>query len=113
MTANKSVKRRRKVPTLKPRLASLTPQAAAPKPTPRLSYRKRERQRMAVLAEQPLCVKCQAGECSHPKPCYLLADEVDHIVPLAMGGAEDASNLQPLCRDCHAEKTAGEGYGLG
>lgn len=34
------------------------------------------------------------------------ATEVDHIVPLRQGGARlDRSNLQSLCRPCHAQKT--------
>ena len=31
--------------------------------------------------------------------------EVDHAVPLFMGGRNDVSNLQALCVQCHAEKT--------
>jgi 5-methylcytosine-specific restriction protein A len=31
---------------------------------------------------------------------------VDHVVPLALGGSGDASNLQALCTGCHGEKTA-------
>lgn len=31
---------------------------------------------------------------------------VDHVVPLALGGSGDASNLQALCDDCHGDKTA-------
>ena len=32
--------------------------------------------------------------------------EVDHIVPLAAGGAPyDPENLQTLCRPCHFDKT--------
>lgn len=35
--------------------------------------------------------------------------EVDHIRPLAQGGAEyDLGNLQTLCRSCHIEKTRAE-----
>ena len=30
----------------------------------------------------------------------------DHVIPLAMGGDDDLSNLQPLCRNCHRSKTA-------
>jgi 5-methylcytosine-specific restriction endonuclease McrA len=29
-------------------------------------------------------------------------------VPLHRGGTNDASNLQSLCKDCHAAKTAAE-----
>jgi len=30
--------------------------------------------------------------------------EMDHIVPVAMGGLGDIMNLQPLCRSCNASK---------
>ena len=35
-------------------------------------------------------------------------DELDHIVPLWMGGAESDSNRQWLCREHHLDKTAEE-----
>ena len=34
--------------------------------------------------------------------------EVDHIVPQRDGGGDELENLQVLCRDCHAAKTAQE-----
>lgn len=37
--------------------------------------------------------------------------EVDHIVPLHMGGKEVDDNRQWLCRLCHAKKTAQEATG--
>lgn len=45
--------------------------------------------------------------------CYLCglagADQVDHVVPLAEGGADDVTNLRPVhSRPCHAEKSARE-----
>ena len=36
---------------------------------------------------------------------------LDHRVPLADGGADDASNMQPLCTPCHTLKTARENAG--
>jgi len=32
--------------------------------------------------------------------------QVDHIIPLAQGGANDLSNLQTLCAKCNREKSA-------
>lgn len=32
--------------------------------------------------------------------------QVDHIIPLAQGGANDMSNLQTLCAKCNREKSA-------
>lgn len=41
-------------------------------------------------------------------PCTICGDrddiEVDHIVPVAKGGTNDESNLQPLCHQCHVRK---------
>lgn len=34
--------------------------------------------------------------------------EIDHIVPLSSGGSNDISNLQPLCKDCHKQKSKAE-----
>lgn len=33
----------------------------------------------------------------------------DHVVPLALGGADDVENLQAVHADCHAAKTRGRG----
>lgn len=38
-----------------------------------------------------------------------MADEVDHVVPLAEGGADDDSNLRPIhSRPCHQAKSSAE-----
>jgi 5-methylcytosine-specific restriction endonuclease McrA len=31
---------------------------------------------------------------------------IDHIIPIALGGETDLSNLQILCTKCHMDKTA-------
>jgi 5-methylcytosine-specific restriction protein A len=62
-----------------------------------------ERVRRLVLQEEPLCRLCKAEGLIEP------ATEVDHIVPMANGGARlDRANLQPLCRKHHSRKTATE-----
>ncbi|MGX1495174.1 5-methylcytosine-specific restriction endonuclease McrA [Labrenzia sp. MBR-25] len=54
------------------------------------------------LARAPICEGCEQ------RPATL----VDHIKPIRQGGAKcDPENLQSLCRNCHAEKTAAERYG--
>ncbi len=41
------------------------------------------------------------------------AEEVDHVVPLWAGGADDESNYQSLCSPCHKVKTASEASARG
>lgn len=60
--------------------------------------------RLLVLEERPLCVAC-------PRPTP--ATEVDHIIPRSEAPhlAYVASNVQPLCETCHADKTRREAQG--
>lgn len=63
------------------------------------------RRRAVVLAAAPLCVACSAAG------RVTAATEVDHIIPLFLGGDDAWDNLQPLCHDCHVDKTNAEmGY---
>lgn len=64
-----------------------------------------EKLREMVLAGEPLCRQCAAAG------RVALAVAVDHIVPKAWGGTDDLENLQPLCKQCHDEKTAREARG--
>jgi hypothetical protein len=34
--------------------------------------------------------------------------EIDHIIPLGAGGKNEIENLQPVCVECHDEKTREE-----
>ncbi|WP_374152949.1 HNH endonuclease [Pseudarthrobacter sp. WHRI 8279] len=46
-----------------------------------------------------------AGSCRH---CGSTSDlQYDHIIPLAMGGSNNAENLQILCGPCNRSKSAG------
>lgn len=63
--------------------------------TPRASMTSARRRR--ILARQgPICARSD---------CDLPWSEIDHIVPLAMGGAEADGNCEGLCTAHHAEKT--------
>lgn len=45
------------------------------------------------LRERPIC------------PCGKHSIEVDHIIPVSLGGLGDADNLRALCRECHKAET--------
>ena len=49
---------------------------------------------------------------AHDTVCHICghigATEVDHVVPLAEGGADDESNLRPAHAGCHRAKTGRE-----
>ena len=38
--------------------------------------------------------------------CGVTAEQLDHKIPLALGGTDDWNNLQPLCKACHRAKTS-------
>jgi 5-methylcytosine-specific restriction protein A len=57
------------------------------------------RLREVVLDAEPLCRECAKRGRATP------AKEVDHILPLRDGGTNDRENLQPLCCECHDDKT--------
>ena len=60
--------------------------------------------RKMFVAENPVCVHCEAKGFTTP------VAEVDHIIPLRLGGYPyDFNNLQSLCKSCHAKKSAKEG----
>ena len=48
-------------------------------------------------------VKDRCARCGSTKQL-----EMDHIIPLCVGGTTDDINLQTLCHDCHVKKTAYE-----
>lgn len=40
-----------------------------------------------------------------------MANEVDHIIPLSLGGTDDEDNLRAINKECHKKKTAKESRG--
>jgi 5-methylcytosine-specific restriction enzyme A len=82
-----------------------TPQARARKAI--YNSRRWRGLRRTVLRARPWC---EASDCPN------LATDVDHIVPLRVilanqGDPFDPTNVQPLCKRHHAEKTAREVFG--
>lgn len=58
--------------------------------------------RSVLFASNPLCAECERlGRVT-------LATQRDHVIPLAEGGADDDSNTQGLCFDCHEGKSLAE-----
>jgi len=54
---------------------------------------------LQIRRDEPLCRRCVALGIIAPSS---LSKVVDHILPLAWGGARlEPDNLQPLCKDCH------------
>lgn len=54
-----------------------------------------EQRRQEVLErDENRCVQCGAD-----------ATDVDHVLPVALGGDDEVENLQSLCSDCHKRKT--------
>jgi len=64
-----------------------------------------KRLRQRVLKRAPLCVDPYGWHAEDGR--YVLATQVDHIVPLRSNGALAfvEANLQGLCARCHAVKT--------
>jgi 5-methylcytosine-specific restriction protein A len=68
----------------------------------KLSGWKLQKLRERKREEDPLCAHCRE------KGIVRAWDELDHRVPLREGGTDDESNLQGLCFECHAIKSAEE-----
>lgn len=94
------------MPTQPPVIGGRSKRAAwspsAVKATTRVRGRAGVKARRQVMAEEPLCRLClKAGKSR-------ASAQVDHIRPLAWGGADDRGNKQALCKACHEEKSKGE-----
>ncbi len=66
-----------------------------------------QRLRLRKLRTDPLCASCEE------RGRVTLAEEVDHVIRITKqpGLRLDWSNLQSLCRPCHAAKSAAERAG--
>lgn len=64
-------------------------------------------QRRRRLALHPFCAECDRRGLTRA------TEEIDHVLPLHMGGLDVDENVQGLCIPCHAVKSAMEGGGHG
>ena len=71
-------------------------------PVVRMRGRRLQRARLALLSKQPWCVPCLK------RGIRTISTIRDHIIPLAEGGADDDTNVQAICEDCHDAKTREE-----
>jgi 5-methylcytosine-specific restriction protein A len=86
--------------TLKPRIKPVNQQQLTSVATKR-RWLKSTRDRV-LKRDRYLCQSCyRAGKISQ-------AVEVDHIVPLHLGGHDNDSNQEGICESCHLLKTANE-----
>lgn len=90
--------------------ASRIQQAGRIGATERDRGRARQAARLRVwLRDGPHCQSC--GKLIDITPDTPDPFELDHVVPLWMGGQDVDSNRQCLCPDCHKAKTAREAAG--
>ena len=72
----------------------------------------RKQQAKRALSKKPAVreevFRRQGGRCVACNASDLQAWDIDHIVPLFVGGADSRSNLQALCVPCHRTKTQRE-----
>lgn len=68
--------------------------------------------RRLVLRERVWCAD-PFGHHREDGDRLVVAEHVDHIVPLSEGGTSDESNLQCLCAVCHRRKTVLHDGGFG
>lgn len=76
--------------------------AKKPTATKRITGRRLQAMRASLFRREPLCAECKV------QGKVVLATQRDHVIPLAEGGLDDASNEQGLCDACHEGKSLAE-----
>lgn len=105
--------------TLKPRVQVATQARAGAKPAGLFRFaddrRGTRHERGYGWAWEQAVKRIRARDCDICQACVRRNDghvgtyaAVDHRIPKAEGGTDDESNLEVICKRCHAEKTAAE-----
>lgn len=90
---------RKPITSIQKRITTIDTRVGSPVAIERIRGREHDRIRQRILVRDgAACVRCEHG----------LNLEIDHIVPLHLGGAESDENRQILCKSCHAKKTLEE-----
>jgi len=63
--------------------------------------------RVSQVQKKIIAARAQ-WRCEHCDSLLESTFQIDHKIPLWLGGSNDASNLQALCVSCHAAKTQEE-----
>ena len=89
--------------TLKSTIKIIDTRSTKAKAVERLRGRPAARMRARILArDNYLCQACLRGG------MVTVADEVDHVVPLHLGGSNGENNQESICRACHSVKSESE-----
>jgi 5-methylcytosine-specific restriction endonuclease McrA len=90
------MEKRKKIESIQHRVPVISTKVGSSVAVDRIVGREHGRIRLRILVRDgAACVKCGCG----------MNLEVDHIVPLALGGSNSSLNLQTLCRSCHSLKS--------
>lgn len=88
-----------KITSIKPRISTLDVRIGSPAAVERIrGYKLTVIRERIIVRDGAACVKCGCG----------LNLEIDHIVPLSIGGSEADINRQVLCVGCHKLKSLNE-----
>lgn len=72
--------------------------------TPRTTTPEHREQRLRILDRDNRT--CQLR---YPRRCIGVATEMDHRIPVHLGGTDNDDNMQSACEPCHAKKSSDEG----
>lgn len=98
-------KERERISLLKPKVQTIDTRKGSSAPVQRIRGWQLTKIRERVLLRDEYT--CQ--QCGRSSPDL----EVDHIIPLHLGGAESDENRQSLCHECHEKKSEQEEKGRG
>jgi len=70
-----------------------------------MSHGSKHKRIRRTMRRPTTCANCGIGLTTHDKNLPTHA-ELDHIVPVALGGRDERSNYQWLCRTCNRRKGA-------